>query len=473
MSRPNVILIYPDQYRYDCMSMLGHPTVKTPNLDTLAGESAVFSTAYTSFPLCCPFRGSLMTGLYAHKNGMWCNHMPIPLNQDFVADLARKDGYHTGWIGKWHLNGGPKFVQVPEKYHLGFEEFTGYSRGHHYTKSLFYKKGDPTPRTSPRYEPEFQTDQMIDFVDRASSSGEPFMGMMCYGLPHPPVNEIPDEYVVYKPEDIVIPDTVPEWERDKVRKFCSKYYSMIHVVDRETGKLIDHLKAKGLWDNTVFIFVSDHGELCGEHGLWHKRSFYDGSQHVPLIIHTPGGKARTIGQIVDPSVDLTPTILDYCGIEIPSAMEGQSLRKLIETGEDPDKRDYVYCQVIGIDEGEWNSGRIEMKGGVSNENIRRTFPERGIRTKEWLYIEKEGAPHLLFDLKKDPGERFNLVDSGQYLDKVLEMQDWLHKLMDEFGDDWSIRVTHAPEGYQDPREAEFSFSDFIKDAIVDDPWAEN
>lgn len=471
MSKPNVILIYPDQMRFDCMSKLGHPTVKTPNLDALADESTMFMNAYTSFPLCCPFRGSLMTGLYAHKNGMWCNHMPIPLNQEFVADLAKNDGYHTGWIGKWHLNGGPKFVQVPEKYHLGFEEFTGYSRGHHYTKSLFYKKGDPTPRTSDRYEPEFQTDQMIDFVDRTVSGGQSFFGMMCYGLPHPPVNEIPPEYVVYKPEDIVIPDTVPEYEKAKVREFSSKYFSMIHVVDRETGKLIKHLKEKGLWDNTLFIFVSDHGELLGEHGLWHKRSFHEGSQHVPLLIHVPGQKASRVEQLVDPSVDLAPTILDYCGIDIPSVMQGQSLRKLIEKGEDKDKNDYIYCQVIGIDENDWNRGHIEMKGGVSNENIRCTFPERGIRTKEWVYIEKCGAPHLLFNLKKDPEERFNLVDDGKHLDKVLEMRAWLEKLMAKYEDDWSIRVTEAPEGYQDPREAEFSFTDFMAQAIVDDPWA--
>ena len=184
----------------------------------------------------------------------------------------------------------------------------------------------------------------------------------------------------------------------------------IHVLKR--GEPVD------LPDCRLIPVDCDHGELAGEHGQWHKRSFYEGSQHVPLLIHVPGQEARRIGALVDPSVDLAPTILDYCGIDIPSFMQGQSLRRLIETGEDKEKREDVYYQVIGIEQADWNSIRQEVNG-VANDNIRCTFGERGIRTKDWLYVEKEGAPFMLIDLKQDPGESFNLVCHASYIDKVL------------------------------------------------------
>lgn len=469
MAKKNVILIYPDQYRYDCASFLGHPQLRTPTLDALAQESAVFSQAYTSFPLCSPFRASLLTGVYAHKNGMWANHIPIDLNQVFLPELVRDAGYRTCWVGKWHLNGGNKFDHVPPKYHLGFEEFIGYTRGHKYRQSLYYVNDDPTPRTSPRYQPEYQTDQLIDFIDRSHQEGKPFMGMIGYGIPHPPVQDLPEEYLIFSPEDIVLPDTVPEWERERSRKFCAYYYSLISIVDREVGKIIDHLKSNGLWENTLFVFVSDHGELRGEHGLWDKRSFYRSSMQVPLLIHAPGQESRVVNQLVDASIDITPTILDYCGLDIPTHMHGKSLRPLVETGADNQRNDYVYYEIMGIEQGEWNA-RMESEEGNMNANIRRTFPERGLRTEEFVYVEKCAAPFALFDLEKDPDETTNLICHPAYLDRVLAFQKQLKQVMAETGDDWNLCVDGPPEGYQPPSVAKGFFQQVFPTAVVDDKW---
>lgn len=138
-SLPNIVLIYPDQMRYDATSRSGNKLVKTPAFDALAEAGAYFENAYTSFPLCCPFRASLMSGAYAHSIGMCTNHYPINLNWPgtFLPQTVKTRGYETAWIGKWHLNGGSKFDYVPREYRLGFDEFIGYSRGHHYINGFF------------------------------------------------------------------------------------------------------------------------------------------------------------------------------------------------------------------------------------------------------------------------------------------------------------------------------------------------
>ena len=107
-SNPNILILYPDQMRHDVMACAGNPVIKTPFLDQLANEGVMFNNAHVSYPLCCPFRASLMTGKYAQSHGLTQNHFPIDTNQDFLANLLKEAGYQTGYVGKWHLAGGPK-----------------------------------------------------------------------------------------------------------------------------------------------------------------------------------------------------------------------------------------------------------------------------------------------------------------------------------------------------------------------------
>ncbi len=323
MKRPNVVWVYPDQLRYDALSVSGNTICETPSMDWLAGNGANFVDAHTSFPLCCPFRASTMTGLYAHKNGMYSNHYPISLDLDhYLPQTMKEAGYRTGWIGKWHLNGGKKFDIVPKEYRLGFNEFIGYSRGHHYIDAIYYRDDDSTPLTSDKFEPEFQTDQLIDFMDRAVNDDQPFLGMICYGIPHPPVDMQPDESKYrYSPDQIELPDTVPDHMKEEAKIFRAKYYGLVNAVDKEIGRITDYLKKKGIFEDTVFIVVSDHGEMAGEFGLYEKIVSYRSSSQVPLIINYPRmiEEGTKVEQLVDPSVDIMPTILDLCGVDIPEA----------------------------------------------------------------------------------------------------------------------------------------------------------
>ena len=135
--RPNILLIYPDQMRYDAMGCAGNQVIKTPQIDRLSAEGVHFAEAYSGYPICCPFRASVLTGKYAQNHGMVQNHFPLRGDQTFLADVLKSNGYRTGYVGKWHLEGGPKPGFVPPDRRFGFEHFVGFNRGHDYLSSIY------------------------------------------------------------------------------------------------------------------------------------------------------------------------------------------------------------------------------------------------------------------------------------------------------------------------------------------------
>ena len=133
----------------------GNPVIKTPNIDRISAEGVHFEEAFTSYPICCPFRASVLTGKYAQGHGMIQNHFPLRGDQGFLAEFFRDAGYRTGYVGKWHLEGGPKPGFVPPHRRFGFEHFIGFNRGHDYRSSIFYDD-DGQAYHSARYEPDYQ-----------------------------------------------------------------------------------------------------------------------------------------------------------------------------------------------------------------------------------------------------------------------------------------------------------------------------
>jgi arylsulfatase A-like enzyme len=459
--RPNVLLVYPDQMRYDCTSLAGNPTVKTPHIDALATEGVMFDSAFSSYPLCCPFRASLMTGVYAHEHGMLTNHYPIRLGQTVLPELMNEAGYRTGWFGKWHLNGGNKFDHVSKPLRLGFQEFVGFSRGHDYLNGTYYRNDDPQPYRSDKYEPEYQTDHVIEFMTESLEREEPFMAMICYGLPHDPVDSAPDYYKhMYSPDDVVLPDTIPVDMREHEKAYRAMYYGLVSCVDDQIKRLTDWLKEAGIEEDTLVIFVSDHGDLNGEHGLRYKSSFYDASMHVPLIIRYPQiseGGIR-VDQMVDASIDVMPTILDICDVPVPEHLRGKSLRKLISTGADEERNNHVYYQLP-------RTGRKAAK--VLDRQERKFYGERGIRTNDFVYVEKEGIPFALFDLKRDPGEKTNFINSIEYLEVIEDYRKWLATIMEDVGDSWDIEVEDGPPDYLTHEENKAWVAAIHKRAIIE------
>lgn len=450
MKKPNILFIYPDQFRYDCIN---NRQMKTPYLNRLANESVNFKNAYTSFPLCCPFRASLLTGKYAHKCGMPGNHYPIPLNQIFLPELLNKNGYITSWIGKWHLDGGGKYEYVQEKNRLGFQHFIGFNRGHHYLSPVFYRDNDTIPRKKYMFEPDMQTFHLMESIDRAISENKPFFTAICYGIPHPPLDQQPNEFqTLYLPEDIIIKDDIPLCEKENSAKFLAKYYGLVTNIDHQIGRIITYLEYKNILDNTIIIFCSDHGEMAGEFGIYDKKDIREGAAHVPFLIRYPEKfKAKVTEQFCDPAIDIMPTILEICGINIPSCVQGQSLVQTLMNGYDKKHRDFIYFQVPKELEGE------------------EKFPYgyRGLRTKDYVYLESENTPIALYDLKKDPTESVNYISSIKHYDIIDEYRKRLAIFMTDIEDTWEYEAHFPPAKFITHEEGNKRAQNIFRSALLE------
>ena len=215
--QPNILIIYPDQMRYDAMGCAGNPLIRTPHIDRLSREGVHFSESYTSYPICCPFRASMLTGKYAQAHGMTQNHFPLRGDQTFLAQCLRDAGYRTGYVGKWHLEGGPKPGFVPPDRRFGFEHFVGFNRGHDYQSSVYFDD-EGQAYHSKRYEPDYQTDQFMEFIESAAGAedGKPFFGYVSFGPPHFPM-QMP-EYLrhIYRPDEVPLPPGVPDPQLQRV-----------------------------------------------------------------------------------------------------------------------------------------------------------------------------------------------------------------------------------------------------------------
>jgi arylsulfatase A-like enzyme len=448
------LIIYADQMRGDSMSCAGGLPVKTPQIDRLALEGVRFENAYTSFPLCAPFRASFFTGKYAHSTGVYANHYAIPLEQIFLANIFRKHQYQTGYFGKWHLDGGriPGFIPPGDR-RLGFDHFIGFNRGHHYFGSVYFRDTDQ-PYTSPRYEPDYQTDQLIEFGEKSlkDPQSRPFLAMINYGLPHPPL-VAPEHYInLYSEEEVPLPGNVPQGEQSKrtAKAFLVQYYGLIACLDHNVGKLLDWIDHRNLFTRTLVIFLSDHGELAGEHGKYGKKTYHRSAMHVPLLVRYPRlfPSGHVVHTLVDPSVDTMPTLLECCAIDIPGDVQGSSYLKLLE-GDNIPTRQAVFYEIL-----------MEKEGPEKFP-----IPERGVRTLDWLYVRNREGPLVLHNLRSDPLEMENLIQSAQHQPIIKELDRLLSEHMDQTGDDWRIEATFPPHDYDTYDEGDKNVAEMLKHAI--------
>lgn len=473
--KPNILIIYPDQMRYDAMSPSGNRIVKTPHLQRLADEGMTFDNAYSSYPLCCPFRASMMTGKHAQGHGMYQNHFPLRGDQEFLAERLKDADYQTLYVGKWHLEGGPKPGFVPPERRFGFDKFVGFNRGHQYMEGIFWRDTDQPYRCN-RYEPDFQTDHMIEFIDGVieTDPDKPFFGFISYGPPHHP-NEMPEHWrKMYDPSEIEIPagrlseedqikvqnerlvidckgnmkaaqtsrcshNTKPVMEPEteaELRTFIAEYYGMISCIDHNVGRILDHLDHVGIADDTMVIFLSDHGDQLGENGYFcgFKQQAFRASMHVPFIVRYPAGIApgTRADELIDVGVDTPVTLLDLAGAKPFSKAHGVSYLPLLNGSAEP-VRDAIMYQTCRMDDG--------AKGEF------RPVPERGIRNKEWLYVRQPGRRKMLFDQIADPHELNNLVDDPKYAGLMDEFDAVIAAHMAATGDDWDLHADFPPPNF--------------------------
>ena len=328
--RPNVVVFFTDQQRWDTIGAYGSPLDLTPNLDRLAARSVRFERAFTCQPVCGPARASLQTGLYAAATGVFRNGEALPEDADTLARRFGAAGYRTGYIGKWHLS-GTRDRPAPANLRGGYDhwiasdvlEFTS----HPYEGHLFDADDRPVEFTG--WRSDFLTEKALEFIDAGDG---PFFLFVSYIEPHFQ-NDMerfvaPDGYAARYARAHVPPDLAAlpgDWMSE-----LPDYYGMIARLDENLETLLAHLDARGLTDETIVLFMSDHGCHFRTRNAEYKRSCHDSSIRIPMVLAGPGLDRRLVVPEVVSLVDVPPTLLAAAGVEAPAAMHGRSMLPLLD-----------------------------------------------------------------------------------------------------------------------------------------------
>jgi N-acetylglucosamine-6-sulfatase len=412
---PNIIVILSDNHRWDAMSNMKHPFVKTPSLDRLCREGVRFDNAFCTTSLCSPSRASFLTGQYAHSHGVKNNLTPWNNENVTFLELLKSAGYDTAFMGKWHMPGALPRLRGVDRF-ITFTINAGQGR---YFDCPLVIDGVETERKG-RYLTEDLTGFALDFIRQKRAA--PFCLYLAHKATHHKFH--PPRELEHLYDGAGLEHLAPEYHSwvtmangayfegmvGPMEKFYRSYYETAVAMDRQIGRILDELDRLDISKNTVVIYASDNGFFWGEHGLLGTgRWAYEESTRIPFIVRYPRlirRPGRRLGQMVL-NVDLAPTVLDIAGIPAPRAMQGTSFKPLLKDGD------------------------VKLRTSFNYEYFK-DFPYNvpemhAVRTERFLYIEYKGRrkPEL-FDIRKDPRTLNNIIgtDEGRAvlpgLKKLLE-----------------------------------------------------
>lgn len=399
--RPNVIVVYPDQWRASAFGYAGDPNVQTPHLDRLERESVHFFNAVAGVPVCTPSRASLLTGQRTQTHSLFINDVPLAADAVTIAKVLREHGYDTGYIGKWHLDGRDRSLFIARERRQGFDYWKALECTHNYNESYYYADG-PDKLKWDGYDALAQTRDAAEYLRDHANAAKPFFLFLSWGPPHTPYHTAPEKFrALYAPEKMLLPPNVPPDMSQQAREMLAGYYAHCSALDACVGELRDALKKTGLAENTILIFTSDHGDMLGSHGGRNKQQPYDESVRVPLLLHWPAGlgvKPRRLDAPIN-SEDIMPTILGLCGVPSPASVEGLDFSRYVRGGESPSDNATLLSCVVPF--GQWD----RKNGGQEY---------RGLRTSRYTYVRNLAGPWLLFDNENDPYQLTNLVGRTEH-----------------------------------------------------------
>ena len=438
---PNVIWIFGDQFRAQALSLNGDPNARTPNLDRAQVNGVTFTSHVSGFPLCCPFRGSLLASRYPHH----CvpgHEYPLPEGQQTIANVFNAHGYRTAYFGKWHLGGWHErngraafFITDPDR-RGGFETWTGYENNNSQWDCWVHGGvgKDAFHYRLPGYETDELSNLLIRYIkDRAEENKrapKPFFAALSVQPPHDPYIA-PQEFMArYRPETLAMRPNVARVPRieEQARRELAGYYAMIENLDWNYGRIIQTLEETGLLNNTHVFFFADHGDTHGSHGMFRKTNPYDESIRTPFILS--GGISRyrpwKTGRmpVLSNHVDIAPTTLGLCGIAKPDWMEGTDYSHYRmdkpPAGPEPDS---AYLQ------------NVIPTGHPDSINT----PYRGLVTRDgWKYVCFENRSWMQFNLNEDPYEEANLAQNNKYRAERKKLIDRLKQWAADTHDNFSI-----------------------------------
>jgi arylsulfatase A-like enzyme len=423
--KPNIVMIISDQFRGDCIGAAGkNPMGLTPNLDRMAAQGTMFRSAVCSQPVCAPTRASLFTGQYPERHGVWKNALPIQTDAKTLATACRDAGYSVNYIGKWHLgtpNTGPNHEgagPVPAAYRGGFLNLWEASNelewtSHPYEGDLFDGDGRAI-HFEGIYRTDFMTQRAQAFLKNAR---DPFLLVLSYLEVHHQ-NDIdayvpPKEYAGKYKNPFVPQDLRPlpgSWMNQ-----LGDYYGCVAKMDETVGTILKALDDNHLSDNTIVMFLSDHGCHFKTRNAEYKRSPHESSIHIPMIVKGPGfNRSMAVPEIVS-HVDVSPSLLSAAGIPVPSTMQGHNFMPLL------DRKTEGWRNEAYITLSEYMTGRV-------------------LRTPEWTYAvaapkkagwkavpsSPEYNEYMMYDLAADPYQHVNLAGrvetravAGQLKERML------------------------------------------------------
>lgn len=417
MKKPNVIVFFTDQQRWDTSSLYGNTMDLTPNFDRMAQEGTHCYNAFTCQPVCLPARSCLQTGKYASEMDIYSNGEELPPGSKTLGHYFTEAGYKTGYIGKWHMcheNPVPKERRDGYQYWLGANvlEFTSDA----YNTVMYDDNGKEV--FVPGYRVDALTDVAIDYIQE--NRDEPFFLFISYLEPH--FQNSRDDYPAptgYE-ERYQNPWLPPDLQAlgGTSARHLPGYYGMVKRLDEALGRLQDSLISMDLQDDTIIAYTADHGCHFKTRNSEYKRSCHDSSIRIPMALSGPGFESG--GRLKDmiSLIDLPPTLLDACGIKIPEEMQGESI-----------------CDLVNRNNKEWQDDvfiEIQDSGWM----------RRSVRTRRWKYSVKAATPfeenqghsdkyieEELFDLKADPWELNNLIGYKSHRKVADRMKQRLLKRM--------------------------------------------
>ncbi len=418
---PNVVFLMSDSHNPFVTSVYGHPFVRTPNLERLAERGTVFENAYTPSPLCVPARSCLMSGMYVHQNEVFNNCKVIPAGHPTYGGVLAEQGVHTVYIGP-----GANLYNDP--FTFGFTEMIGVKRTEPNLSTRFDRSVPPKEHGRPINKKHGPKDDVwqgdIDSVEsavrwlreRASQLDKPWTLTVNVVAPHPPFYARPEYWRMYEgygdlPEygDDVEPARHPYAQdlRDyiltgglteqEIRGMRQGYYAGVTFVDAQLGLLLDALEETGQLENTVVAYVSDHGEMLGKFGLWWKRTMYEDSVRIPLVVAGPGFAAGRRVRTPVSLLDFQATIFQAVGAQRPDGWQGTPLQHVAEN--DPERVVFSEYHGDGIRAGSFM-----------------------VRKGDWKLIYNMAAPHQLFNLAEDPDELHNVYAKEPEVAADLEQE---------------------------------------------------
>ena len=450
---PNILLIQADQHRHDCLGVSGHPLLQTPHLDRLAAGGTRFTHAYTPIGVCIPARNSLIYGTWPHDHlsiANWGTEAPRPAREGLIpyTRLLNEAGYSLAHVGKWQIH--PQQGPLAYGYHerIADKDYASWREA----------RGCPPP-PKPGWLGGLDADahpedtrlawgaaHVVAQLEQAAARGCPFYLEWDIHEPHLPC--IPPEpyHSLYDPAEIPpwpgFADPldgkpyaqaqqrrtwqVDGWNWEDWAPVVARYLGTVTLLDAQVGRVLEALERLGLAEDTMVVYTTDHGDMCGSHGMVDKHMvMYDDVIRVPLIVRWPAGEVTqgtTCEAFVSHALDLAATFCEVAGISIPETFRGQSLLPLL-AGDRSAAREDIFAAYHGNQFG--------------------LYSQRMVRDARFKYVWNATAEDELYDLEDDPGELVNRATDAAYAtvlsEKRARLVEWMEETEDPLLNGWTRR----------------------------------